>query len=285
MNYYYFKYLVGEYIYSCDMMRFKLNFRQDELPNVVTTFDSYMRLDVKNYPLCTQKFRFRNFVVIDYNYSTLELGIGFNGIGTDCMFEGFVQFNPNKCFQNDQCLQDLRLIFSSCWSVDLLRWDFAIDIPVERYRVKLVKDSRRFQCVRNSADDFTEYLGVRSHLGFVKVYNKKIESDLLQDLTRVEITMPDLLGSGEDFSKYFPTVYIQRLQNEMEFGISSLSDTDKVLVELLQTVQNPDYYIKRLGRGKREKLEKYIYADCDKLEINVAILFQLYNDYKSLLVF
>lgn len=284
MNYYY-KYYVGEYIYSCDMMRFKLNFRQDEIANLVTTFDSYMRLDVKTYPLCTQKFKFRNLVVIDYNYSTMTLGIGFNGVGSDSMFEGFVEFNPNKCFQNKQCLQDLKFIFSSCWSVDLLRWDFAIDVPVERYRVKLVKDSRRFQCVRNSAEDYTEYLGVRSHLGFVKVYNKKLESDLLQDLTRVEITMPDLLVSGEDFSRYFPVVYIQKLQNEMNFESNNLNDTEKVLIELLQTVQNPDAYVKRLGRLMRKKIENHVYADCDRLEVNVAILFQLYNDYKSLLGF
>lgn len=285
MNYYYFKYLVGEYIYSCDMMRFKLSFRQDELPNIVTTFDSYMRLDVKTYPLCTQKFKFRNLVVIDYNYSTMTLGVGFNGTSSDSMFEGFVEFNPNKCFQNEQCLKDLKLIFCSCWSVDLLRWDLAIDIPVDRYRVKLVKDLRRFQCVRNSPDDYTEYLGVRSHLGFVKVYNKKLEADLLHDLTRVEITMPDLLVSGEDFSKYFPVVYIQKLQNEMEFENDNLNGTDRVLIELLQTVQNPDYYLKRLGRRKRLAIENHVYADCDKLEINVAILFQLYNDYKSLLGF
>ena len=65
----------------------------------------------------------------------------------------------------------------------------AIDIPVARSRLRLVKDQRKYTLMKYSNENMTEYLGVRSSHGQVKLYNKALERGLESDLTRLEITV------------------------------------------------------------------------------------------------
>lgn len=274
----------GGIVYSCDMLRFKLQFKEDLIEEVVNRFGNYDRLDVTIYPLCTAPFKFRHLLKIDYNLSSATLGIGFNGADRFSMFDGFYEVNPNKCIKIEKCMQDIQYIFSCCWSVDLVRWDLAVDIPTRRSLVRLIKDQRTYSIVRNSVENFTEYLGQMDKVGRVKVYNKTIESNLLDDVTRVEVTLPDIYNKVE-FDKLFPVVMIQGYQSSIPFNDLTLNDTDKVLVELLRNCDNPDYYLKRLGRKKRDKLSEYVYSDCEKLHFNLPFIFALYNYYKQLLLF
>lgn len=274
----------NEIVYSCDMLRFKLKFKEDLIEEVVKKFGNYERLDVTIYPLCTAPFKFRHLLKIDYNLSSAKLGIGFNGCERDSMFDGFYEVNPNKCIRVDQCMEDIQYIFACCWSVELIRWDLAVDIPVRRDLVHLIKDQRTYSTVRQSIENFTEYLGQMDKVGRVKVYNKTIEANLLDDITRVEVTLPDLYNKLE-FNKLFPKVKIQSFQSSFAFNDLCLTDTDKVLVELLREVENPDYYLKRLGRKKRDKLTEYVYHDCEELRFNLPFIFSLYNYYKQLLCF
>ena len=52
----------------------------------------------------------------------------------------------------------------------------------------------------------TEYLGVRSSHGQVKLYNKALERGLESDLTRLEITVDYERCSWGEFQRLFPVV-------------------------------------------------------------------------------
>lgn len=73
----------------------------------------------------------------------------------------------------------------------------------------------------------TEYLGKRSNVGFVKLYNKSIESKLDYDLSRLEITCEP---NVHDFFQYVPNVYYIGLSSQLGMDIESLNDTDKYIL-------------------------------------------------------
>ena len=280
---YFYKLSDNNFIYSCDMLRFRLHFSRDLIEKVALRFSSYERLDVTIFPLRLSSFSYRQLFKVDYEQSSMTVGVGFNGTSTDSFFDGFLEVNPNKCFSSNLCIEDIKYIFSCCWGIDLVRWDLAIDIPAKRYLCKLIRNDRRtYSLIKNSSEDLTEYLGQTSTIGRVKLYNKSKESNLDYDLTRLEVTLPDLL-SDKNLSKLLPEVRLQSFQQSFPFEFAQLNDTDRVLVELLRDSEYPDLYLKRLGRGKRSKLEKYIYYDCEPLRYSITTIFQVYNYYKMFL--
>ena len=70
----------------------------------------------------------------------------------------------------------------------------------------------------------TEYLGVRSSHGQVKLYNKALERGLESDLTRLEITVEYERCSWGEFRRLFPVV----LDNGSQLP-DDLTGTDYVL--------------------------------------------------------
>ena len=56
-----------------------------------------------------------------------------------------------------------------------VRFDLAIDLPVARDKVYLIKDKRVYEEYSYSAINKTQHLGVRNNYGRVKVYNKALE--------------------------------------------------------------------------------------------------------------
>ena len=100
----------------------------------------------------------------------------------------------------------------------------AIDIPVARSRLRLVKDQRKYTLMKYSNENMTEYLGVRSSHGQVKLYNKALERGLESDLTRLEITVDYERRSWGEFRRLFPVV----LDNGSQLP-DDLNGTDYVL--------------------------------------------------------
>lgn len=179
------------------------------------------------------------------------LGVGLNGSKTD-WHRWRLEFNPNKV-ATEPAFQEILQLLIACDRPMLrhvARFDLAIDIPVLRKDVFLVKDRRAYREYRHG-EEWTQYLGAKaSQIGRVKLYNKSAESELLYPLTRLELTL-DPKTPYEDIG--FPTVYSiekDRLPKEVR-----LTQTDRFLVNaLLQGTGS----ITDLGRKTRAKIEKML---------------------------
>lgn len=248
--------LSNGYVYSLDMVRLNLYFREDaqKFLDWLTKYEMCVDgLEIKHW-LSLKEYTFRNLFQIKTEQYSFSLAVGFNGNSEDKK-KGFIEFNPNKCKGEifDTIYKNIK---SAVISTEVARFDLAIDIPVPKYLVKLIKDQRNYSFISNRGSD-TEYLGQRNKPGYTKLYDKTKESKLDYDVTRLEITA-DLEGIN------FPTVKIIPYQISMDW--SKLSSTEKVLVELLRKEENPNYYMKMLKYDKRKKLEAFLYEETVTLD-------------------
>ena len=163
---------------------------------------------------------------------------------------GIIEFNPNKVMVYPRFRELFNLLRSSSMVWDILRYDLACDIPIERSMVYTFKDQRKYSLIYNSNSDKTEYLGARNHHGFVKVYNKQLESKLDSPLTRIELTLS--YGSSiDDINAIMPRVLIF---DDLQFDFT-IKDTDMVLC--IACIDNPDL-IGLLGRKKKKKINNIL---------------------------
>ena len=254
------------YTYSCDMVRLKFEFRQSDFDSLIGYFTKTHRIDIKIYPLCTSDFKYRHLFTIDYGKSSMTVGIGFNGAKREELFYGFAEFNPNKCFLSEQCFYDLQTLFGYAWKYELVRWDLAIDIPIGRKYLMLIKDGRRYENVLYSAENRTEYLGVRNESGRVKLYNKALEDKYRDEaeLSRLELTCSGDWGVNDILGR-LPFVDTLKVQSELNLA-SDLSNTQRVLVELINASDSKTYYFKMLNCSMQQKLRKYIFDDDNRIK-------------------
>lgn len=275
-------------ILSCDMLRLKFKFNEyssKEFFSYIKELEYYNHINLE-YHESRGLFKYRNLfnIVIPVNKSSFALGVGFNGVKSSDKKSCFIEFNPNKClFENSILLDIIQYIKYYSFDLELVRYDLAIDIPIKRSCVTLMKDLRNYRknyyldLNSNSLENLTEYLGTRNSNGFVKLYNKKLEQKLDYDLTRLEITLEDY--DYENFQKQLPVLYFNKNMNLFEYN--ELNDTDKVLIGLMSDNLNKNIYFKMLGRVKQEKLKKYIF-DTTKVEINISDYLELVKRVKQI---
>lgn len=271
------------HIYSCDMIRVKFWFRQDSLESLVKYFANSYRIDIKTYPLCTSDFKYRYMFTIEYNKSSMTVGIGFNGSTSEEYFLGFAEFNPNKCFQAEQCFYDLQVLFANIWKYELVRWDLAIDMPIGRKYMTLVKDGRRYENVVYSSENRTEYLGVRNEPGRTKLYNKALEDKYkdVAELTRLELTCSGDWNTSDILAK-LPLVDTTKEQTELNLA-SDLSNTQRVLVDLINSSDAKMYYFKMLNRSMQVKLRPYIFDEHNRIQYDRNAIDQTLRQVKRML--
>ena len=199
---------------------------------------------------------------------------------------GIIEFNPNKCHEHEHIIDDVRTILSLTESYHFESLDFAIDIPINKMLVHLLKDKRAQLIYKASKDCSTEYLGKkRNDPGHVKLYNKSRESGLSTPWIRIEITVgdPSLPDWGQKlYDNWLPKVTIFDPKSLIPQDIQ-LNDTEKVLLELLQ--YNPEKAVdwNRLGRKEKAKLKPLVFADQKYLEYNFDAINQVVQDMVSLL--
>ena len=161
-----------------------------------------------------------------------------------------IEFNPNKVADSEVFQVVLGYLISHTRPMHRIvrRFDLAVDLPIERMNVFLVKDARAY-FERRHGKELTQYLGPRSAHGHVKVYNKQLESKLDFPLTRVEIT----LDPAVPYEKInFPTVYYL---NNMQMQMDELRATDTERF-ILNAVLQGCGTTTQLGRKTREKIER-----------------------------
>lgn len=244
--------------YSLDMVRLNIEFGSPEKKNKfvawLNNIDEFRTQDfIVEYFPCFSAFKYRHlWSVKTKNGCSWSLGLDRTGKPQDAI-KGFIEFNPNKCMNDDLFVEFWDKLNGLLLSVVLVRYDVAIDIPLPRSQCRLYKVGRKMYQLIEKDDGLTEYLGQRSHSGFIKLYDKTIESNLPYDLTRLEITLDD----KAQLVDVFPTVHIYDTQSQLIFA-DELNDTDKALVTLLRACEDKQIYLKMLGRGKRKKIEPYI---------------------------
>ncbi|MBE5944315.1 MAG: hypothetical protein E7258_05290 [Lachnospiraceae bacterium] len=264
----------GDITYSCDMLRIKFYINALKTQSFL---DWFSRADLKygfyyDYYRSTKIGSYKLLFACSYtNYdvygreSTFTLGFGLNEAsrvyGANCMIE----FNPNK---NDMKFMRKLLEYIAMF-VDmiegkvfhLMRYDLAVDIPVRRENVLLLKQGKR-EYHRIIGSSLTEYVGKRNSNGFVKVYDKAVESSLDTDLTRIEITCDSL--------DTYPLPSVHILQ-DIEDDFSDLNSTDIVLVNLIRRLDYDEQQVqlKMLGRTKREKLQRFIFPKEREFKFNL----------------
>jgi hypothetical protein len=172
---------------------------------------------------------------------------------------GRIEFNPSKvCFDLEFISvykQLLSLIPKSL--LKPVRFDLAIDLPVARDKVYLLKDRRLYEEYCYSMLNRTQYLGVRNSHGRVKVYNKALEQKLDIDLTRIEITIDYDKSTYGQVKMILPSLYIL---DSYQFSVD-ITGTDKVI---LIAVMSDMSLLNELGRKKKEKIKSYLkYAKFD----------------------
>lgn len=196
------------------MLRFRLKYR-DEPGDAFEWFDKFWA-DVKiefgnpnreepnekwpvRYPRSLRMGTYREMVQIPTNETSIQIAIGRNGRGDKSeLKEGFLEFNPAKTYPSKQ----LEFVYKQLerapeLEIELARWDFATDYPMQRERFALMRDRRMYESRIREA--FTEYLGTRHKNGYVKLYDKQkelIRQGKQQDepLTRLEITIEEKPG-------------------------------------------------------------------------------------------
>ena len=161
---------------------------------------------------------------------TMTVMLGLRNGGKIYDHIGVITFNPNKV-AGQRYFPRLWAQIDRCVDKSYLRrWDAAFDIPCARWRVRLYKDRRKYAYIVDPGDPasvprpaggargyekdvtragVTEYLGCRSAVGRVKLYDKTREAHLAAPMTRLEITMPGLVLDPEhDLFARWPLVSV-----------------------------------------------------------------------------
>ena len=170
------------FIYSVDMIRLTFELRVNCVDEFMHHFNDFDRSDIFSYRPNFTDLKYRYLFRIDCKYSSCIIGFSFNGFKSSDKYIGFIEFNPNKIF--NEIINDIHFI--KCISVDfnIKRCDVAFDFNVSRDCIKLFRDSN--SCYRleyKSSNNFTEYLGSRNTNNFIKIYNKSIESNFDFDVS------------------------------------------------------------------------------------------------------
>ncbi len=93
-----------------------------------------------------------------------------------------VKFNPNKCWSSPVLARLRAWIVRECDSGIIVKFDYAVDVPARLRDIEV--HSRKEPGLYKG----TRYYGQRNKHGRLKIYDKKAESDLSDDTSRVEWT-------------------------------------------------------------------------------------------------
>lgn len=172
-----------------------------------------------------------------------------------------LKVNPNK-HMGTELMNDV-LAFLGEWCRDgvLIRYDYAIDVPVPLSDV-LVINSRKQKGLYKG----TRYFGRRHSHGYLKIYDKAAEQKLDGDLTRIEYTMvPDQIPSWDNIVIRAPVKDApdEKLSKTLRLYLD-------MLVELRELGADIDQYIQRMDFKSFKKIEPYLMTGV-RLEFDTEI--------------
>ena len=262
----YFESIVKNNItYSVDMLRLKTYLSYTKFTEIEFRFKSIWSSFVKKF------YTSSGISSFFYNYN-IEVGEGqsfYFGFlhntekrdsNNDNEYNFTIEFNPNKLKDNNILMYLLNL--SGNWFIKSC--DLAFDLPVNILNIIYDKGRKRnIHIFSNGYDNKTICIGSRGSDLYLKIYNKKLESDLniLGDLTRIELTK-----TFEDFplnnlknlnilDNDFPVLYL----NEYLYSLDTYND--KTMFAVLYAVQN-GFDLSMLSRRYRQKIKGLLETGC-----------------------
>lgn len=252
------------------MVRYNFEFLEDGVEPLNKLFNNFSYepgLSIKTYSSSGVGYKYLyRLSMEDNNGCSCSFAIG---VCLNCKSEnknkGFIEFNPNKCMQVPLFTKFLERFLQICLHLTLIRYDCAIDIPVARDKVKMLKNPRsNYQYLTETKKDssgftlsrsITEYQGVRNNNKFTKLYDKTKESNLDYDLTRIEFTFVKEETEFKNLASF--VVYDNRFIN-YNTDFSNLSSRDLVLIDLLRNSEDVNFHLGRLNYRLRKKIEPYL---------------------------
>lgn len=219
--------------YSIDklILDFKLRMRSGE--EFASGFLLFLSMDldlvfesweVRKIGTFRQQFRFQC-----PDGSSFWVGVGLNTAGR-VGNRVRLEFNPNKVGRDLSFIRVFnRLQSLAVGPPRFVRLDLAVDVPVLRENIFLLKDRRLYEEYWLSNSNRTQYLGARNKPGRCKLYNKQLESGLSFPLSRFEITLDGERLSPLEVLAIWPKVIILD-DLQMVFDFTTLPDDDRVIV-------------------------------------------------------
>ena len=253
--------LKDDITYTIDMIRIRCDI----------TYETFSKLELRAKTIYSDQIK--NFYIssgisdFKYNYNIeIEEGSSFwfgfihnseliNKTGSlqneNTKYNFTVEFNPNKLKIIGLLSYILRMSYSHNCTIKSI--DMAMDVPVNILDIGGFDKGRKkdFRMFSQGGDNRTYY--IRRTNNRIKIYNKKIESNLDHELTRIEITSKlDLPISKYVFFNYnvdLPKLYL----NNYLLTFDDLED--KTLQCILYAIQS-GYPLNDLSRKYKEKVEK-----------------------------
>lgn len=262
-------------IYSIDNIRLKTYITYQDFKDLESFFRFFYNDNIKKFWLSDKKSSFH------YNYNIeIEKGksfifqfmhntesIDYNKIEKKYNFT--IEFNPNK-LKNNFLIMHILNSFSRWY---IRSFDLSIDIPINILDILFDKKSKRsYKIFSSGGDNITYYIGTKDKDGSIKIYNKKIESNLsiIGNLTRIEITRRyedlDIVGiKNYDYGeKFLPDIFLN--QYIFSFTEEISKDKDKTLLALLYAIQH-GFPINDLSRKYKDKIENMMLSG-SKIQFN-----------------
>lgn len=272
-----FNYVVHENItYTVDMIRIRTDIPYEVFSKLETRVRTIYPDQLKNYYISSGISDFK------YNYNIeIKEGQSFwfgfihnseliNKTGSlqneNTKYNFTVEFNPNKLEIRGLLGYILRMC--ETYSCTIKSIDMAMDVPVNILDIGGFDKGRKkdFRMFSQGGDNKTYYIGRTNNR--IKIYNKKIESNLERELTRIEITSKlDLPLQKYRFFNYtvdLPKLYL----NNYLLTFDDLKD--KTLQCVIYAVQS-GYPINDLSRVYRDKVEKKLMEGGQELPFSNSI--------------
>lgn len=273
-----FKDIKGQ-IYSCDMVRLKGYLADNDECEVAFEryFNDPLRFDVSDVITRLSLGTFKYLWIIQCKHTSITVLHHFNSYtsSSDDNRMTVLEFNPNKLELDD--FRQIDRIISNLVEIEIVRCDLAVDIPISRQYVHLIKDNRTYEYQDHNKNGITEYLGTRNSTNYVKVYDKTRESSLDEAITRVEFTCePNIY----EFRKHIPSVLIEHEQIAFELlDHADLSSSQKAIVSAVMKLPflQRQEFMKGLTYRMRKKLSPFVLADTDRLGFDFACVGSVFN--------
>lgn len=186
-----------------------------------------------------------------------------------------VEVNPNK--HGDELFLDevMKLIKLEAGHGELVRYDYAIDIPVSPGSVSVIGSRKEKGLYKG-----TRYYGQRHKHGYLKVYDKAREQCLESDMTRIEYTYDaKMIPSWEKIVIHSPV--------DSDLPASQLPGTAKLYLDMLQEIKalNGDMepFLERLTHRMYKQIEPYLFTGVE-LQLDQTILDCLLNKINDMFI-
>lgn len=162
-----------------------------------------------------------------------------------------LEVNPNKHLHKSIFKELMTLIYSTCYDCSIIRYDYAIDIPVVPTDVQIFGSNKEKGLYKG-----TRYFGQRNKNGFCRIYDKAKEQGFDGSLTRIEHVI-SMTKTTKNIS--FEKIYIKAPADPGD----KISKTDTVIIELCSLLKANeiefDSILNKLDRRKK----KSIYSQID----------------------